>query len=77
MTPWLPSTTANSSESGTRMRVVPRMMSTQKFPMSGVRERVRPRMSAITTASPTAAEAKCSTSRPPTEVRKLIVFSPP
>ena len=42
MTPWLPSTTANRREIGSRMRVVPRTMSTQKLPMKGVRVRVRP-----------------------------------
>ncbi len=77
ITPWLPRRTANTIAIGNRMRVVPRTMSTQKLPMNGVRLRVIPRISATTTASPTAAEAKCCTIRPPIDVRWLIVFSPP
>ena len=77
MTPWLPSRNAKSSAMGNRMRVVLLTMSTQKLPMKTVRLRVIPRMRAMTMANPTAAEAKCSTIKPPIEVRWLMVFSPP
>ena len=50
--------------SGSRMRKLPRVRSTQKLPTRLVRERAKPRTSATTTAMPTAAEAKFCTARP-------------
>ena len=51
-TPWLASTNATTSASGSRMRVVERVRSTQKFPIVSERRRVKPRMSATATAIP-------------------------
>lgn len=58
-------TIAATTESGSRMRIVPRTRSAQKLPSSPVREREKPRTSATATAMPTAAETKFCTARPP------------
>ncbi len=54
-----------------------RVRSTQKFPIVSERRRVRPRISATTTAIPTAAETKFCTVSPAICVRWAIVDSPP
>jgi hypothetical protein len=61
MTPVAMSTTANTSDSGSSTRTTPRVRSTQKLPSVPVRCRAKPRMSAIATAMPTAAERKFCT----------------
>ncbi len=63
-TPALTSTTAASSDSGSRIRTTTRTRSTQKLPSRSVRERTNPRMSATATHRPTAAETKFCTARP-------------
>ena len=63
-TPPARSTTAATAASGRRMRVVPRTRSTQKLPMRSVSCRAMPRISAIATARPVAAETKFWTVRP-------------
>ena len=63
-TPSARSTIANTTEIGSRMRTVPRVRSTQKLPSRSVCERRKPRISAIATASPTAADRKFCTVRP-------------
>ena len=57
--------------------MVIRVRSTQKFPIVSDRRRVRPRISATTTAIPTAAETKFWTVSPAICVRWAIVDSPP
>ncbi len=52
------------TEIGSSSRTVPRVMSTQKLPSRSVRLRMNPRISAIATAMPTAAERKFCTARP-------------
>ena len=64
MTPWLMSTTVNTTASGTSTRVRVRVMSTQKLPMVDEARRARPRMRATATAIPTAAETKFCTASP-------------
>ena len=54
-----------------------RVRSTQKFPIVGDLRRTRPRITAIATAIPTAAETKFCTVSPAIWVRWLIVDSPP
>ncbi len=64
MTPPTSSTTAATTASGRRMRTMPRTRSTQKLPSRSVLWRARPRIRAIATASPTAAETKFCTVSP-------------
>ena len=59
------------------MRVVARVRSTQKFPIVSLRRRVMPRITAIATAMPTAADTKFCTVSPAICVRWLMVDSPP
>ncbi len=54
---------------GSSSRIVPRVTSTQKLPSRSVRDRVKPRIIAIATARPTAAEKNCCTIRAPCWVR--------
>ncbi len=68
--------TAATTEMGSRMRTTQRTRSTQKLPTRSVFERVKPRMTAITTAMPTAADTKFCTARPAICVRWPIVASP-
>jgi len=75
-TPWLTRTMAATKAMGSRTLVMPRMRSTQKFPMVSEWRRTRPRMRATATARPTAAEAKFCTARPTIWVRWLMVLSP-
>jgi hypothetical protein len=75
ITPWLTNTRANTNAIGIRTRVVPRVRSTQKLPTVADRRRVRPRMRAIATARPTAADAKFCTARPDIWSRCEAVFS--
>ena len=51
-------------ESGSSSRTMTRVRSTQKLPSRSVLVRVKPRISAIATAMPTAAETKFCTARP-------------
>ena len=76
MTPWLTSTSANTNATGTRMRVIVRVRSTQKLPSVDARRRARPRMKAARTAMPTAADVKLWTASPSICERLLIVTSP-
>ena len=54
---------------GSSSRSVPRVRSTQKLPSRSVRDRVKPRIIAIATASPTAADMNCCTISAATWVR--------
>jgi hypothetical protein len=76
ITPWLTNTIATTNDSGRRMRTTDRVRSTQKLPMVALRRRISPRISAIATASPTAAETKFCTVSPAICVRWLMVDSP-
>jgi hypothetical protein len=76
MAPWLTSTRAARTLSGSSTRVVARVRSTQKLPIVALRRRTRPRTSAIATAMPTAADTKFCTASPSTCVRWLTVDSP-
>src|SRR6202011_1394769 len=76
ITPWLMNTKANTKEIGSRMRVVERIMSTQKLPSVRCRRRMMARVKATATAMPTAADTYwCSTSAS-IWLRWLIVDSP-
>ena len=55
--------------SGSSSRITARVMSTQKLPSRSVRDRVNPRIIAIATARPTAADMNFCTVRPPIWVR--------
>ena len=68
--------TAPTMEIGSRIRRVPRTRSTQKLPSSPVLRRARPRMKAIATAMPTAADTKFCTARPAICTRWPCVDSP-
>ncbi len=57
------------TESGSSSRIVPRVRSTQKLPSLSVRDRVNPRIIAIATARPTAADMKFCTASPDIWVR--------
>jgi hypothetical protein len=70
------STTAATAASGSRMRVVARVRSTQKLPSRSVPTRTSPRISATTTARPVAAEAKFCTVRPSACVTAVTPVSP-
>ncbi len=76
MAPWEMSTTVNTSASGSRMRMMVLVMSTQKLPIVRDRARVIPRMRPITTAMPAAADTKFCTVKPIIWVRWLIATSP-
>ncbi len=76
MTPWLISTNAPMTATGSRTRVTDRVRSTQKLPMVAERRRTRPRTRATATAMPTAADTKFWTARAAICVRWLIVISP-
>ncbi len=54
--PLVPSSSADRTASGNRIRRLPRTRSTQKFPSSLVSRRARPRTKAMATAIPTATE---------------------
>jgi hypothetical protein len=56
--PPMTSTSAKTHESGSRIRRVARMISTQKLPNRSVLVRTSPRINATATARPTAAERK-------------------
>ncbi len=64
MAPCVTSTSANTNAIGRRIRTVARTMSDQKLPIVLVSVRVNPRISAIATAIPTAADTKFWTARP-------------
>ena len=55
--------------SGISSRIIPRVTSTQKLPSRSVRDRVKPRIIAIATARPTAADMNCWTMSAPCWVR--------
>ena len=76
MTPWLTITSAARNASGRRMRTIDLVRSTQKLPMVALRRRISPRISAIATASPTAADTKFCVASPTIWVKWLIVDSP-
>ena len=57
------------TEIGSSTRIVPRVRSTQKLPSLSVRDRVNPRIIAIATARPTAADMKFCTASPDIWVR--------
>ncbi len=67
---------AATIDSGSRMRSVVRVTSTQKLPRRSVRKRMNPRTRAMATDIPTAAEMKFCTVRPTICVRTLMVASP-
>jgi hypothetical protein len=75
-TPPSESRIATTKDSGSRIRRVVRVRSTQKLPSVRCPRRAMPRMMAITTAMPAAAETKFCTARPSIWVRWLIVSSP-
>src|SRR5579864_1031735 len=76
MTPWLMNTKANTKHTGSRIRVVERIMSTQKLPIVTCRRRMIARVNATATAMPTAADTYwCSTSDS-IWLRWLMVDSP-
>ena len=77
ITPHASSTIATTNASGSRMRSVVRIMSTQKLPTVRLPARDSPRISATITAIPAAADTKFWTVRPIICVRWLSVFSPP
>ena len=52
-------------DSGIRYRIVIRVRSTQKLPSRSVLDRMNPRIIAIATTMPTAADRKFCTARPP------------
>ena len=58
------STSATTSEIGTSTYSSVRVTSTQKLPSAAPERRAKPRMTAATTAMPTAAETKFCTARP-------------
>ena len=57
------------TDSGSSSRIVARVRSTQKLPSLSVRDRVNPRIIAIATTRPTAADTKFCTASPPIWVR--------
>ncbi len=57
-TPCETSTSANTIEIGRRIQSVPRVRSTQKFPSVFISRRAMPRIAAIASANPTAADQK-------------------
>ena len=63
-TPSAISTRAKTNAMGSRIRIVPRVRSTQKLPSRSVFARTNPRVTAIATARPTAAERKLCTVNP-------------
>ncbi len=65
ITPPSTSTSAATSDRGSRIRTVPRTRSTQKLPMVDDRRRANPRTSATATAVPTAADTTFCTTSPP------------
>ncbi len=56
-------------DSGSSSRNTARVTSTQKLPSLSVRDRVKPRIIAIATTRPTAADMNCCTVRPVIWVR--------
>ncbi len=76
ITPWLMNTTANTKQIGSRMRVVERIMSTQKLPSVRCRRRMMARVNATATAMPTAAETYWCSTKASIWLRWLIVDSP-
>ena len=64
------------TDSGNRIRMMPRTRSTQKLPRSLVLRRASPRTNAMATAMPTAAETKFCTARPAICTRWPCVDSP-
>ena len=61
MAPLATRTRQPMTASGISSRKIPRVTSTQKLPSRSVRDRVKPRIIAIATARPTAAEKNCCT----------------
>ena len=51
-------------DSGSSSRITQRVTSTQKLPSLSVRDRVKPRIIAIATTMPTAADMNCCTTSP-------------
>ena len=64
MTPWLTSTSASTTDSGTSTYSVERVTSTQKLPMVCAVCRANPRITATATTNPVAADRKFWTARP-------------
>jgi hypothetical protein len=60
---------APMTDSGSSSRITARVRSTQKLPSRSVFDRVNPRIIAIATTSPTAADMKFCTARPDIWVR--------
>ncbi len=63
-------------DSGSSSRRMPRVTSTQKLPSLSVRDLVKPRIIAIATARPTAADRNCCTTSPVICTMYVIVDSP-
>ena len=63
-TPWETSSSAPITDSGSRMYSSVRVRSTQKLPSRSVSRRAKPRITAASTAMPTAAETKFCTASP-------------
>ena len=74
--PPITSTSAKTNESGSRIRTVARVRSTQKLPSRSVWVRTNPRISPTATARPTAADTKFWTARPAICTRWPMVASP-
>ena len=77
MTPWVPRKMPTTMASGSSTYSVTRTRSAQKFPSSPAPRRAKPRMTAASTAMPTAAETKFWTVRPVIWLRYDSVDSPP
>ena len=76
MTPWEANTIARTNDIGSRIRRMPRVRSTQKFPMVARRRRTSDRIRAMATVRPTAADTKFCTARPAIWVSWDTVDSP-
>ena len=77
ITPMAISTTATTTDSGSRIRTTVRTRSDQKLPTRpSAAERARPRISATTTAMPTAADRKFCTAKPAIWSRCPAAVSP-
>ena len=68
-TPCAASTTASTKDRGSSTYSVLRVKSTQKLPIWPASRRTKPRINAISTAMPAAADRKFCTARPSTWVR--------
>jgi hypothetical protein len=76
-TPWETSSSVPITDSGSRIYSSDRVRSTQKLPSLVVSRRAKPRMTAASTAMPTAAETKFCTASPAIWEKCDMVVSPP